>query len=221
MSLDKEELNIGERIEIIKQSQKKAQVYPSQILDIINDDIYIISGPIHKNTIVPLHIGDIIKIVYIKENKGRYMFKAEILSREDKLIYKLKIKKISEVYRLQQRQYYRFNINIPVTKYYNLKVGSETRTIEEKCISKDLSGNGIRIMCNFNHSVGDEIKCLLEINDMIISTSGEIVRVKKIDNLNYMYEVGINFINIKKEDREIIVRFIFREERKLIEKGMI
>jgi len=221
MSLDKDALHIGEKIEIVKQSKKKAQVYPSQILDIISDDIYIISGPIYKNVIVPLHIGDTVKIVYIRENKGRYIFEAEVLDREDKIVYKLKIMKTSEVYRLQQREYYRFNINMPVIKYHTLKVGSETKVIEEKCISKDLSGNGIKIMCNFNHSIGDKIRCSFKINDINISALGEIVRVKSIENLDYMYEVGINFIGIKNEDREDIVKFIFGEERKLIEKGMI
>lgn len=221
MNLTKDLFNIGDRIEILKSVGEKNRIYPSQVLDMLDENTYIISGPIHKNSLVPLHIGEIIKIVYIKENKGRYMFDAKILEREHKKIYRFKIMKIGKMKRLQQRKYYRLDICIPIKKIFSLKIGNEIKSIEEKCLTKDLSGNGMKLMCNFNHKTGDLIKCLFKIYDKEIDLNAEVVRVEKIKNGEFTYALGINFIDIKNEDREAIIKFIFEKERSLIEKGMI
>lgn len=46
--------------------------------------IYLISGPIKKGSIIPSYNGDIIRIICMQENKGRYMFKAKITDRKHK-----------------------------------------------------------------------------------------------------------------------------------------
>ena len=46
--------NVGDKIEIIREKNKTIKFYPSQILDIIEENIFIISGPIYKNKIILL-----------------------------------------------------------------------------------------------------------------------------------------------------------------------
>ena len=80
----REKLNIGDKIGIIKTTSKIEKNYSSQILDIIDDEIFNISGPIYKNNLVIVHENENIKISYIVEDKGIYFFEAIVLKRQYK-----------------------------------------------------------------------------------------------------------------------------------------
>ena len=213
--------NIGDRIELIRKESEKIKLYPSQILDITGENTYIVSGPIHKNRIVLLHRFEKIGVSYLVENKGRYAFEARILKRDHGKIYKLEIEKISDIKKYQQREFYRFETSIPVTKEMTIKTKDGEDTVSELCRTKDISGSGVKLLSNLKHSIGDKVKCKFNIKDHPISVQCEILRVENIDTFDYTYGLGVNFIDISEEDRDIIIKFIFEKERLLRERGLI
>lgn len=222
MKVDSESFEVGDRIEILKKQCDEKVSYPSQVLDILGDNRYVISGPIQKGAIVSLYIGEVIEIAYIRENKGRYSFKAKVVSRTPKGVYTLNVEKIGKVKRIQQRNFYRFNIKIPVKKCYKLITYNGKKNTEEKCVTKDISGNGMKLMCNFRHSIGDRIECSFKLDDILIIADAEVIRIEDLtNNLDFEYSIGVKFLDIEKEKRESIVKFIFKKERTLREKGMI
>ncbi|MBW4828703.1 MAG: PilZ domain-containing protein [Clostridiaceae bacterium] len=222
MKVDSESFEVGDRIEILKKQCDEKVSYPSQVLDILGDNRYVISGPIQKGAIVSLYIGEVIEIAYIRENKGRYSFKAKVVSRTPKGVYTLNVEKIGKVKRIQQRNFYRFNIKIPVKKCYKLITYNGKKNTEEKCLTKDISGNGMKLMCNFRHSIGDRIECSFKLDDILIIADAEVIRIEDLtNNLDFEYSIGVKFLDIEKEKRESIVKFIFKKERTLREKGMI
>ena len=221
MSTQKIELDIGDKVQIIRKRRDRKIIYPSQVLDIIDEGTYVISGPITMSTIVPMFVSENIEIVYIIKDKGRYKFEAVVLRKEEDNVYKLVVKKNGEVKRLQQRSFYRFNINLPVKKVFYLKKGKKEKIIEENCITKDISGNGIRLLSNYKHTVNDIVECLFVIDKNKIHIKGRIVRIDEIDISPFKYSLGICFSDIKKKDREEIVKYIFKKERIMIEKGLI
>ena len=214
-------VNVGDKIEIIREKNKTIKFYPSQILDIIEENIFIISGPIYKNEIILLHKQEKIEIGYTVENRGIYVFSAIILDREYSPIYKLKIKKSSEVRKYQKRAYYRFETSIPVLKEQINKKGDEDEIIIEECRTKDISGNGLKLLSNLEHKVGDKIICQFDINNETIKIESEIVRLENIDTFDFKYALGIKFIGIEERDRDTIIKFIFEKERLLRGKGLI
>lgn len=213
--------HIGDRINIIRYRKKKEDIYPSQVLDILSNDSLMISGPIHKSSVVTMHKGDIIGIECIVENKGRYIFKAEILNRYEKGIYKLEVRKISKIQRFQQRKFYRFSASLPVKIIFNTKINDLSKSIEENCHTKDISGSGMKLLCNYEYRVGDIVQCILKLNDETLKFDCEVVRIEETDMSDYKFSMGINYINIKDIERDFIVKFIFEQERKLREKGLI
>lgn len=217
MGSRKDILNIGDRIEIVRLTSKGEKAYPSQVLDIFTEETFVISGPIHKNKLVMIHRNEKVKVSYIIENKGRYAFDAIILRREYKGIYKLELKKVSNIRRYQQRRFYRFDISIPIIKEFT----TNDETIIEECRTKDISGSGLKLYSNMNHSVEDIIRCKFKIDNHLINVKGEIVRIEKIDTFDYEYGLGINFIGLNEKDRDKIIKFIFKEERILREKELI
>lgn len=212
---------IGEKIDIIREDGGELKSYSSQILDIIDEGTFIINGPIYKNSLVFLYVDEVIDIICTKENKGKYKFSAIVEGRTIKKIYSIKIKKIGNVKKIQQREYYRFDISVPVKKVYIANQNKDETNDEKDCKAKDISGNGMKLMCNFKHSVGDRIICNFSIDNNKLSVNGEVVRIEKTDAFNFKYSIGIKFLDIEAKDRDIIVGYIFKEERKLRNKGLI
>ncbi|MGF7057147.1 flagellar brake protein [Brassicibacter mesophilus] len=221
MSSDTSQLSIGEKIEIKRIGTKQDIKYSSQVLDIIDERTYSISGPIHKGTIVPISLNSTIEITYFKEERGRFLFKATVLSREEKGVYRLIIRRIDKIIRFQQRDYYRLTINKNVTITHSFMDGDIERVVEENCVTKDISGGGIRFLCDFKYKLKDVLSFELKINDSEIVSIGEVVRVKKSDSSDYNYEIGMRFIELSNVDRDILIRFIFEQQRKLRRKGLI
>lgn len=113
MKSSKSLFEVGNRIEIVRKRKYEEIKYPSQILDKPGDNKYLISGPIQKGTLVPIYVGELIKIAYVKENKGTYIFKSKVIKGKHNGVYALEIERIGKVKRFQQRNFYRFNVNLP------------------------------------------------------------------------------------------------------------
>ncbi len=221
MNVRKNYLSIGDRIEIIRMTSEGKKAYPSQVLDMKSEDNLLISGPIWQNRIIPIHKGEKIKISYIVKDKGRYAFDALVINKKYKDVYNLEIQKISNIRKYQMRRYYRFDISIPVVKEFIIKKNTEKEIITEECKTKDISGSGLKLHSNYKHHIGDIVKCKFKIDDHFMDIKGKIVRTEEIDTFDYKYSLGIDFIDISEKDRDIIIKFIFKQERILIEKGLI
>lgn len=213
--------NIGDRIELIRINTKKRNIYPSQILDILDKEIIVVSGPIYKSEIILIHKDEIIEVSYIIENKGRYSFKAKVLRKEYEKIYTLILQKISNIKRFQLRGFYRLSVNIPVIKKFSIKEDHEQKTISEECRTKDISGGGLKLYSNYQHEVGDIVSCQFNIEERQIEVKGSVVRIEKVDTFDYNYGLGIKFVGLDERDRDKIIQFIFLKQRLLREKGLI
>ena len=211
--------NIGDRIELIREESENTKFYPSQVLDITKNNTYIVSGPIYKSRIVPLHINENIGVACLVENMGRYIFNAKVIKRDYKRVYKLELEKISDIVKYQQREYYRFETSLIVTKEMNLKTKTGEEVLSEACRTKNISGNGMQLLSNFKHEIGDRIICKFKIKGHPINLECEIIRIETIDTFDYNYSLGIKFLNISEMDRDIIIKYIFEKERLLRRKG--
>lgn len=217
----KDVFSIGDKIEIIREGKKKTSFFPSQVLDIAKDNHLIISGPIHKSNIIVLHMQEIIEIGYIIENRGLYVFDARIIDREFSPIYKLRVERVSKTKKYQKREFYRFETSIPVIKEQIIKSDNGEEAFIETCRTRDISGNGLQLLSNFEHHIGDRILCKFYIGDNAINVNSEIVRVEEIDTFDFKYAIGVKFLDIGERSRDVIIQYIFERERQLREKGLI
>lgn len=221
MGLTFDILSIGTKIELIKLDDEEEIGYPSQALDIIKSEELIVSGPIKKNNFVFMHKGEKVKVVYNVEDKGVHYFIAEIISRNYSPIYSLKLKKVSEIKKKQLRRYYRLLTTLKMEKKYVTIKNDIEETLNEDCRISDISGGGMKLYCNYEHNLGDEIVCLFKIQDFPIEVKASIVRIEELDSFNYKYSIGVSFSEIKEEIRDAIIKYIFEQQRILRVKGLI
>lgn len=215
------ELSLGHKINIKRIKSKANGVYPSQILDILDDEIIIVSGPLHKRDIVLLNKDEIVEVSYIIEDKGKYFFRAKVLDRDNSKIYRLKLKRISDVNRVQLRRFYRLEVDVPVKKEFVIEEDGKRRIIEENCRSQNISGGGIKLYSNYEHKIGDQVLCSFFINNHQIVATGKVVRIEEVDIFYYKYGIGVKFVELNEEDRDRIISFIFQKQRELRNKGLI
>ncbi|MBU5254775.1 flagellar brake protein [Tissierella praeacuta] len=221
MDFDFKFLSIGTKIDIIRVRGDKEISYPSQVLDIVDSQELIISGPIKQNNLVFIHNGEEIDICYNVENIGKHYFIAKVLSRNNSPVYSLKVSRISEVRKIQQRNYYRLLTALSVDKEHSIIKGNDFEILVEHCETNNISGGGMKLYCNYEHKVGDEIICSLKIGDSFVRTKALVVRVEETNSFNYRFSIGISFSEIKEEDRDLIIKYIFEQQRILRLKGLI
>lgn len=216
-------LNVGLKIYIETPDQfdeNKIMIYPSQVLDILDSKEFLISGPIRYGKLIFLHKNDEINISYNILNKGKHSFQGRVLSRKLTSMYTLNIEKISKTINVQNREFFRLDTTIPVIKKF--KEGKLNEDIHiEKCETKDISGGGIKIHTNYKHKTGDKVVCLFTILKQEISIACKVIRIAEIDSFNYKYSLGLSFLNISENYQDIIIRYIFKEQRKLRLKGLV
>ncbi|MBS4539866.1 flagellar brake protein [Clostridium sp. D2Q-11] len=201
-------LELGNKIEIYIGNQG----YVSQVSDIINKDKLIILGPIKYGKLVNILIGTELKIMFTLKDKARYWFNGVVENVDRENLYKLHIKKINDTVKLQEREYFRLK------KILDVSITLDNNDII-KVFTEDISGKGLKIVTKRTFNLGDNLFLEFSLNDKNIKTTGEVVRVEDYDEINNNI-YGICYNNLDKESRDIIVKYIFEEQRKLRKKGL-
>lgn len=213
-------LNIGDKINLIVMNTYDEHQYISRI-DNINDDGTIdVLIPISKNRIVYIKNDTVLKVVAAKEG-AIYEFKAKIVNKLFGVVPLLKLMRVSDIQKIQRRNYFRLKAlrNIKIRKVVNLK----EKLYGEYAIAAmvDISGGGLAFNANEELEINDFIEVALELNSNTINLLGKIVRAERDDSKPKKYSYGINFDKITEVERNVIMRFIFEEQRKLAKKGLI
>lgn len=222
------ELDIGTKLEIqIVDNEDKPLInnlLVSEIESVEQDGSICVMTPIHEGKYLMVHIGVRMKI-YTNVKNDYFIFTAKLTKRQKKgnlQVFILTVEK--EIEKIQRRQFFRLDCNLKVEyREVNIegdKIIPKTRFIES--ITRDISGNGLCIASNDIVNKHTILECDLEIKEKRIIFIGTVVRIiKKETESNLKYGIGIEFTKIQNRDREMIVGYIFEEQRKLRKKGLI
>ncbi len=222
----------------------KPKQYVSQIQDVNYDEKTLkISMPIENNVIVPLSVGEKYRII-VYTQKGLYQCVSVITDRyKEKSMFMLDVKIISGLEKYQRRQYYRLECDFEImhrqltdkeimlrTVYLNNNFESEQEKKEcEELLNRikkewltnevvDISGGGIGFYTNVRYengsSVAVEIPILHKIQSKPFEADVNIIRTEKVIDKSNMYKVSAEFIELDSDTREILVRYVFDEQRK-------
>lgn len=203
-------LKPGQIINIITINGKND--YKSKIENISNDGSLLIDTPIHNGHLIPLRIGIKLKIIFFNR-RGQFFFNGMIINRFSGHLSYLQIKPISEISKLQRRQYYRLE---KILEFKYKKLEDATGTFNKGYI-KNISGGGLKVRIKEKLETNKEIICILsfDIPDDEIFVKSMVIRCELIDG---SYETALKFIDIEDSVRERIISYIFKEERKLKKK---
>jgi c-di-GMP-binding flagellar brake protein YcgR len=181
-----------------------------------------IYAPISEGIIYPIHIGWHIN-VYFAEDKNLFTFQVEVSDRitvNNVAFLEAKIK--SDIARIQRREYFRLSYTILVK--YRILCDSQKDELPQynEGYSTDISGGGLCLRTKEKIRINEMIECKFNIdNDGEIKLLGKVVRVGENNpELIYGQEIGVELKKTSKRDVDRIVRFIFKHQRELIQKGL-
>jgi len=231
-------ISVGIKLEL-RQTQNRIEVpienvrnYVSQILD-MNDNTFQAAMPIYEGHLVPLEVGSKYD-AFFKTNKGLYKATCEVMGRSKiGKIYMVELKPISKLDKFQRREYYRFNTNIEASicllAEYEMKEYLQSITAPENYINKkenaiivDISGGGVKVVSDkvynkndlmlieFNVIIGTLFKNIIVPGKVTLSTTSD----KRLD----LREHRIEYYEIPTETRELIIKYIFDEQRRILQK---
>lgn len=209
----------------------KPRVYVSQILEFTNNDTIKAAMPISKGKLVPLERGKQFD-AFFYTSKGIYQCVSQILERsKDNNIYMVEIKLKTDLQKFQRRQYFRLEKTLPI--YYAelseedyLSILETKRFPEhmkdldlfEQANTLDISGGGMRFVGRKKIDQGKKVLIMFDIDE-----GGRAIRYRlpatvivsfNAQNRSGIFEHRVEYENITREYRELLIKYIFEEERK-------
>lgn len=217
----KKYFSIGERIQIdYIDSRGQLQEYRSQVADMHGEDLMDVLIPIHRNQDIFLRENSIIKIVTPKD-EAVYEFTAVVTEKLFGRIPLLRLKIISEVNKIQRRNFFRLKLirDVEVRQVEDLR---EKKYGEKfNCNLLDISTGGVLITTNKDFQEGDMLELKIQLNEAELVAYGIIIRKTLTVSHKAPYSYGIMFDKMNESDKNKLTKFIFEEQRKLIKKGLI
>lgn len=235
-------LKIGDKIEIGKDVGKGLlgeadfTVYTSQVLD-FKDDETIIAMPISEGHVVPLEVGSKLEAFFYTA-QGIYRCDCQITrrGREDN-IHMCAITFLTELEKFQRREYYRLECSIgakvTVLDLMEIFHFAQNRALPEKTNNEpvnatiiDISGGGVRFLADYKFGRGDyvSIKFVIDMNsgNKSVELVAKVIQSSESPKRARMYDTRLQFKEIAPEVRNMLVKYIFEQQRKIQqrERGM-
>ena len=218
--------SVGDKIEIeLVDQYNNTEIFKSTIVEINGKNEIKVMAPI-KNR----------KLVYVSEDKvyninfylKKGVFRSKFQKIKDDIINKVNIIEISLLTNLekyQRRQFFRLNKTLDILYQKDEGKVNNRNWLRGKTI--DISGGGIRFISDKMIPANDNLYCKLIIKNeqtlIDISFYGKILTSQMINNNVGKYENRIEFEQISVQNQEILIKYIFDEQRLLRrrQKGMM
>ncbi len=214
-------LQLDEKINLVLDNGYDRHEYVSRVENINEDGTIEVLIPIYKNRVIYIKNDTILKVIVSREG-AIYEFRAKIVNKLFGVIPLLKLERISDINKIQRRNYYRLRVakSIRFRKIINLKEKQFDEYVN--AVTVDISGGGLCFSSTKELELNDLIEISIELTGKAITVFCKVLRreMKEDDELSrFMY--GVAFEKIAELERNIIMRFIFEEQRKLAKKGLI
>lgn len=221
-----------QKIVRMKEENEERKVYDSQVIDIISDDRIEVSMPFVKSKLVLLPVDGEYNVFFYGQG-GLYQCSARVADRyKNNNVFSVLLDLTSNLRKYQRREYYRFSCALEMN----------SRTLEEKEIQAvesnstllvpelplqrsvivDISGGGLRFVADYSYEIGSMILCKYDLwisgESKNFNLIGKVLDVKEVENRPGTYEHRVQYVNMDKDNREEIVKYIFDAERKVIQK---
>jgi c-di-GMP-binding flagellar brake protein YcgR len=212
------------------QEHEPAVVLESTLIDICQPKTVFISMPTYHEKDVQFKTGAVWMLYFVFENK-LFWFCAKYMQKEthdSTLCIKLLID--SQIEEIQRRFYYRVKCDLPMQLVkcddQDKQVSAEDPKHQEPPLTSithtlDISGGGLKASVPISYKQGESVLCHLILKEKRISIPGEVAWVRgHTSKEQARYYIGVSFRDTLTEDKEILLRFIFEQQRRQLMSGM-
>lgn len=227
----------GDKIDICYLHQNNGKTYKSSVFDILSDTELEIGMPTDEGRMILFQVGFACQF-YFYTNKGLFTCETVITNRYKKdNFYLLSAKITSGLKKYQRREFYRVESSVDFAYYKISDKVAELETtedlfeeianpdyIEHKKLARarDISGGGIKFTSIEELEVGSKLLTVIRLTnekiDHMFYLVAEIIECLPVEKVQDRWVVRAkwHFKNIK--DRDLIVRYVFEEDRMIRKK---
>ena len=213
-------VNIGDRIEILENSGEK-NILHSQVEDIPKLGELLIRMPIINGRYAIMPDNSELSIIIFTE-KGMFKFcvcVAGNLKKDGFGLLHIKISNDGE--RIQRRDFYRLSCETAFCfkQVFNCSEPFESENALTGIIL-DISGGGLRFICNCELRENALIKGIVKLNNEYALIAGKVLDTKKLVNESneYKFQCRVQFLVLSQEVMKKIMKYIFDEQRKQLQR---
>ncbi len=206
------DLKPGTKLKILPESLEKNT--PETELDSVftqelEDGLFVAAAPFLDRDLYPLHVGELLYIAH-QTPKTVSLFTAQV---EDRFkrggSYFFQARLLSQITARQRRADFRLEVSLPVKFRFPDQAGfSEAR-------ARDLSGGGLSLQTDTTMALGDRmiLRVPVPLSDLTLEIPAEVCWCSAQPE-NALFFVGLRFLYRKKQDKETMVKTLFRLQQK-------
>lgn len=227
-------LRPGDRIELQmvenqRPDDESQRVFVSEIHEILSEDQMEIVMPIEKTKLILLPV-DVEYDLTIYAQHGLFQCFARVIDRyKSNNVYILVVELTTNLRKHQRREYYRYSCALDMSSRELEE--NEIKAVElrepflltpglpiKRSVIVDISGGGLRFVSEQRYEPDSLIYCSYSLlqgkTKKKYEIVGKVLTVTELSNRRGTYEHRVQYVDLDKEVREEIIRFIFEEERK-------
>ncbi|MDE7060138.1 MAG: flagellar brake protein [Lachnospiraceae bacterium] len=219
-------LTIGQKITLTKYTGKLkeiagARTLVGQLTEVKDDDTLVIAMPMEEKMVF-LDIGERYNMFFHAKEELYYCI-AQVSDRYClEQLFLAEMECASEIEKFQCRQFFRLNCIIDMYYRPMAREGELAEDIKAATIV-DISGGGARFNAEEAFLPGEELgisfALLLGESKREFQLRAKVIASADLKNRKKIYENRVEFTNISEADREIIVKYVFEEERRRKREG--
>lgn len=167
--------------------------------------------------------GDLVHVEFAVRGAARVAFDTRVteLAEEGVPVIRVALPTASRIDRVQQRDFVRLETRIALT--YSVLSFPDQAVVPRGLFqshTRDLSANGGQVLCFDYYPSGTQLDIYMELNGDLIHLVGEVIRHISTD-YNRQVWTGIRFVGLAEKDRELLVRYVFNQQRELRRRGLL
>lgn len=214
-----ENITLGNTVEIELQVGDiiASKTYVSKVVRLVSQNELLLEMPRSFGHKVELPLGDYYIFIVFTDD-GMYRYSGKIVEYKKALFpesndYYAVVDLISSGEKIQRRENFRFNIDLPMHFYKIDSLGNVDRSEEGYGNVIDLSGGGVKFLSNATLEPKTKIQITLNLNNDLLFLDAVVLYVDEITHPDYATQYRCRFLDIMDYDKDKIIQFVFDAQR--------
>lgn len=211
--MEEKTLPEGSKLEIIDHLRGgEKHTYYSVIANIVDADTFDVTAPLEKGIVIPLEIGKEYECIFITIYG---LFRCKLIMQQRYVeagLHFLRMRVISQIVKYQRREFYRLDI------IFDFRYQNQLTQKWREATTLDISGSGIRCIANEELTKGTRVLCelKLEIDKKVytVSNLAEVIDSTVVNLVEKRFETRWVFVDIPMSKQDIIIKYIYDEQRR-------
>lgn len=225
----------GDKVELqsvdymFSSDKPKPKKYVTKVYTVLSDDRIELMMPIEKTKLILLPIDGEYDLCFYTA-QGLFQCYARIYDRyKSNNVYVIAMELTSNLRKHQRREYYRLSCVIDMKSRELKREEAESLSTKRpifvpglplrRSLICDISGGGMRFITDLLYEEGTYVYCDFTLNiegrPKEYEIIGKVLTNREVDNRPGEYEHRIQYVNLERDSREEIIKYIFEEERRV------